>query len=198
LTQDPIYDDDRHLFALIAEGDEEAFAMLFRKYIEVLQPFALSITKNETAAEEMVQETFIRIWLNRDKLTGIENPHGWIFTIVSRESIGYLRKKLLDEKLMRNVARVSGGAPDVISEEIRLRELKELVHEAVEQLSPQRKRVFKMSRNEGMKIAEIAEALDIAPSTVKNIIVTSTRQIREYLNARGHMLGALLILLFRK
>jgi RNA polymerase sigma-70 factor (ECF subfamily) len=197
LTQDRIYE-DRQLFALIAEGDEEAFGLLFNKYIEVLKPFAFSITKNEMAAEEMVQETFIRIWLNRDKLAGIENPHSWIFTIACRESIGYLRKKVLDEKLRQNVAKVSGAAPDAVTEEISLKELKALVHEAVEELSPQRKRIFKMSRNEGMKIAEIAGALNIAPSTVKNILVTSTKQVREYLNARGHMLGALLILLFRK
>jgi RNA polymerase sigma-70 factor (family 1) len=197
LTEDHIYE-DRHLFALIAEGDEEAFATLFNKYIEVLKPFSFSITKNETAAEEMVQETFIRIWLNRDKLAEIENPHSWIFTIASRESIGYLRKKLLDDKLKQNVAKVSEAAPDVVTEAIKLKELKELVHKAVEELSPQRKRIFKMSRNEGMKIAEIAAALDIAPSTVKNILVTSTKQIREYLNARGHMLGALLVLLFPK
>lgn len=197
LTQDRIYE-DRQLFALIAEGDEEAFGTLFNNYIEVLKPFAFSITKNEIAAEEMVQETFIRIWLNRDKLPEIENPRSWIFTIASRESIGYLRKKVLEEKVKKNVAKASGAAPDVVAQEIGLRELKALVHEAIERLSPQRKRIFKMSRNEGMKIAEIAEALQIAPSTVKNILVTSTKQIREYLNSKGHMLGALLILLLRK
>lgn len=183
---------------MIAEGDEQAFATLFNKYITILQPFAFSITKNEAAAEEMVQETFIRIWLNRDKLPEIDNPHSWIFTIASRESIAYLRKKVLDEKLIKNVAKVSSQSPDVVTEEIGLRELKKMMHDAIEALSPQRKRVFKMSRNEGMKIVEIAEALDIAPSTVKNILVTSTRQVREYLNSKGHMLGALLILLFRK
>jgi RNA polymerase sigma-70 factor (ECF subfamily) len=186
---------DKQLFLLIAEGDEEAFGILFNRYIEILQPFAFSITKSNAAAEEMVQETFIRIWLNRDKLTGIDNPQAWILTIASRESIGWLRKKGRDERLAKHVSKTQASSSDVTIEELRLNELKSLVNEAVELLPPQRKRIFKMSREEGMKIQEIAEALDLSVATVKNVLTTCTKQIREYLNSKGQMLGALVVIL---
>ena len=67
----------------IAEGDESAFTDLFNHYYPALRPFIWKFTGSQTDSEEILQETFIRIWLNRDKLPEIDNMRNWIFTIAA-------------------------------------------------------------------------------------------------------------------
>jgi RNA polymerase sigma-70 factor (ECF subfamily) len=67
-----------------------------------------------------------------------------------------------------------------------LKEVHQLVIQAVGRLPAQRRRIYQMSRDEGMKIAEIAEQLGISPNTVKNTLVMSLGFIRKYLAERGH------------
>ena len=69
-----------------------------------------------------------------------------------------------------------------------LKEVHQLIIEAVGQLPAQRRRIYQMSRDEGMKIPEIAERLGISPNTVKNTLVMSLGFIRKYLAERGHEL----------
>src|SRR5258706_4910255 len=90
--------EEEELKRRIAEGDEGAFARLFHQYYNLLRPFVWKFTRRETDAEEILQETFIRVWLNRDKITGIENLRGWIFTIASRICLTHIRKTLNDQK----------------------------------------------------------------------------------------------------
>ena len=64
--------DPRILFRLTAEGDEKAFTDLFNLFLPKLYPFILKLTRSESVVEEIIQETFIKVWLNRDKLAEIE------------------------------------------------------------------------------------------------------------------------------
>jgi RNA polymerase sigma-70 factor (ECF subfamily) len=189
--------DDKALFLLIADGDETAFGELFNRYISILQPFAMSFTKSATAAEEMVQDTFIKVWLNRDKLPDIDNPKGWIMTITSRECISFLRKLKSEARLMERVSKLETGDGNTTHDQIGVKELKEMIHEAVEQFPPQRKKIYKMSREEGLKHGEIADALGISVNTVKNVLVTNLKAIRAFLESKGQHLGALLILFIK-
>jgi len=76
---------DSQLFSRIAAGDEEAFATLFHRYTPQLSPFLVSIVKSEADAREILQETFLKCWLNRDKLDGVDNPGAWLNTVACVE-----------------------------------------------------------------------------------------------------------------
>ncbi|MBA3675759.1 MAG: sigma-70 family RNA polymerase sigma factor [Chitinophagaceae bacterium] len=70
-----------------------------------------------------------------------------------------------------------------------------LVNEAIDQLSPQRKKVFILSREQGLSQAEIAEQLDLSPSTVNNHLTEALRSVKEYLQKTpGTSLAVLLLL----
>ncbi len=60
-------DKERAMIDKIVEGDEQAFSVLFFKYLPVLHIFASKFTKSDNAAEEIIQDAFLRVWLNRDK-----------------------------------------------------------------------------------------------------------------------------------
>lgn len=179
------------LLKQIAEGDEQAFAVLFYRYLPVLQPFALKFTKSADAAEEIIQDTFLRVWLNRDKIEGVENVKAWLYRYASNECLNYLRKALNQAKAIDNMEIDHPKQSNITTETINLNDINALVTEAVDKLPQQRKKIYQMSRNEGMNIPEIAEALDLSPNTVKNALVISLKTIREYLNKHGVVLSTL-------
>ena len=92
------FDSYKALLRQIAEGDENAFATLFHQYLPALQSFALKFTKSEYAAEEAVQNSFLKIWLNRDKLEAVDNIKAYLYKYVSNECLSYLRNSLRQEK----------------------------------------------------------------------------------------------------
>lgn len=179
---------DKELFASIAEGDEEAFACLYYRYTGVLYPYVLSILKLQSEAEEVVQETMIRVWMNRDKLEGVSNPKAWTFRIASNVCYNLFRRKLVEEKAASHIsARYTGSSNS--ENVLDFREIHHVLKEAIENLSPQRKQVFKLSREEGLKIQEIAEKLGIAETTVKKTLQVALEKLREELVKKGYAIS---------
>lgn len=183
--------DEQLLLKQIAEGNEQAFAAFFYQYLPVLQPFALKFTRSADAAEEIIQDTFLRVWLNRDKLETVENVKAWLYKFASNECLNYLRKQL---KLARAIDGFGVEHPQESNstlDAINLNDVNYLVKEAIDRLPGQRKKIYQMSRADGMNIPEIAEALNISPNTVKNALVISLKTIREHLNRHGVALSVL-------
>lgn len=187
----------RHLLEQIAEGSEEAFSTLFRQVVPLLQPSVFKILNSEEGMQEVIQETFIRIWLHRDKLPGLEKPLHWIFRIASNESYTWLRNQAIRRKYTEGYAERLAEQPSYVSDAdvSGFRETNLLVYQAVARLSPQRKLIYQMSRNEGLKPSEIAEKLNLSPSYVRNTLAVALQSIREYLVAAGKVLPLIYIFL---
>jgi RNA polymerase sigma-70 factor (ECF subfamily) len=184
--------DTKQLFLQVAEGDEKAFETLFNTFLPKLYPFIIKFIKSEPAAQEIIQETFIRVWLSRDKLSEIDNPGGWLYKVASNECYSYLRKSILNNKFL-NPIMVEPDPVNTTHENIALKELNRVIGEAINKLPAQRKKIYRMSRDEGMTIPEIASILDLSPNTVKNALVTSLKFIREYLVKYGIIFFLLLL-----
>ncbi|HWJ29731.1 MAG TPA: RNA polymerase sigma-70 factor [Flavisolibacter sp.] len=181
---------EKELFISIAEGNEAAFRELFHLYMPQLYPMILKVTKVENAAEDILQETFLKLWISRDKLAEIENPRAWILRIAYFQAFTFLRKKAIHQKA---VDRLSDKAQlDLLrsdtEETIAFSSLQTLVRQAVASLPGQPKKIYQLSREEGLKIPEIAEQLNLSEQTVKNTLSRSLKLIREYVIRAGHVL----------
>ncbi|MBS0027769.1 RNA polymerase sigma factor [Chitinophaga sp. 22321] len=176
---------DKALFQRISEGDETAFGVLFNTSLQSLEPFIQKMVKSPENAQEVIQATFLRVWLSRDKLTEIDHPKAWLYRVAANECYTYLRKEATEYRL-RETAATAAYETDTVTRQLSLKELQALIEEAVQLLSPQRRRIFQMSRNKGMKIPEIATELDLSPHSVKNALVFSLKAIREHLRRYGH------------
>jgi len=184
--------DEKQLFLQVSEGDEKAFGILFTVFLPKLYPFIIKLVKSEPGAQEIIQETFIRVWLSRDKLSEIDNPGGWLYKVASNECYSYLRKSVLNNKFFNTIT----FEPDPVNttqENFALKELNRLVGEAIDKLPAQRKKIYRMSRDEGKSIPEIAAILNLSPNTVKNALVTALKYIREYLVKYGIIFFLLLM-----
>ncbi|HEY8960257.1 RNA polymerase sigma factor [Chitinophaga sp.] len=176
---------DKSLFQRISEGDEAAFGILFNTSLITLEPFIRKMVKSPESAKEVIQATFLRVWLSRDKLPDIDHPKAWLYRVAANECYTYLKKEATEYRLRGAVA-ATETETETATRQLTLKELHAIIEEAVMLLSPQRRRIYQMSRNRGMKIPEIATELDLSPSSVKNALVFSLKAIREHLRRNGH------------
>ena len=182
---------DKALFHLIAEGDETAFRELFHAYIPQLEPLVMHLTKTASVTEDIIQETFLRVWLNRDKLPAIENPRSWLLRIVFYQSFTWLRRQSVHHKALDALALGGEQMRSTTEEEVVYAAMLRVVGEAVQQLPSQAKKIYKLSREGGLRIPEIAERLGLSPHTVKNSLVRSLQTIRRHIEAGGYWLPLL-------
>jgi len=179
----------------IAEGDEEAFADLFDHYYTLLRPFVWKFTQSPMETEDILQETFIRVWLSRDKLPDVDNLHSWIFTIASRQCLTLMRGNLSNRKKMGALQQQeSTRSIETPADTAQVAEITRLVTIVVNQMPLQRQRIYRMSREEGLKPAAIADKLSLSVQTVKNVLVTALKEIRDQLTAAGHLMSLLYLL----
>ncbi|WP_162946346.1 RNA polymerase sigma factor [Chitinophaga barathri] len=179
---------DKALFQLIAEGDEAAFRELYHAYVPQLEPLVMHLTKTASVTEDIIQETFLRVWLSRDKLPGIENPRSWLLRIVFYQSFTWLRRRSIHHKALDAMPQGEDEMRSTTEEAVAYAAMLRSVGEAVQQLPAQAKKIYKLSREQGLRIPEIAEQLHLSPSTVKNSLVRSLQTIRRHMEAGGFWL----------
>lgn len=168
---------------------------MYFRYVALLHPYVLGLLKSEALAEEIVQESMMRVWMNRDKLEEISHPKAWIFRIAANECYNHFRKKLVEEKALPRIISEREQEQEVGGDFLRFREIKKAISEAVEKLSPQRKLVYKLSREEGLKNHEIAEKLNLAEPTIKKTLQVALEQIRTELIKNGYTISFISIFL---
>ena len=189
-------ENNQDLLKKIAEGDEKAFGVLFYEYLPVLKSFALKFTKSEHATEEIIQDSFLKIWINRDKLEFVDNIKAYLYKYVSNECLNYLRKALRHVKTIDNFKSTHSDHSNNTIDTIHLNEVNKIINNAILSLPVQRKKIYELSRLEGKSIPEIAEILNLSPSTVKNALVIALKSIRANLEQHGITLSMLLFLGF--
>jgi RNA polymerase sigma factor (sigma-70 family) len=191
---------ENELLHQIAEGDETAFKALYHFYYNELQPLLNKYAGSGVESEEIIQETFIRVWMNRDQLPSLDNFRAWLFTVASRVYLTALRTRINYDKRLEGFSTTLDPENKNLHtpfEFTHLQAIKNCIADAIHQLSPQRKKIYELSRTQGMSIEEIASELSLSKQTVKNVLQTSIRAIREYLNAAGYGFLLLLISFFK-
>lgn len=188
-------DRDQTLFQRISEGDEQAFYQFYTEYRPQLRSFALQVTRTDADADDVLQETFMRIWLSRDTLTSIDKPRSWVFTVNARVCLEYVRRKLSHKKRDSLGGHSAGADPATPFDLAHVNEIAAVIQQTIERMPAQRRRIFRLSRDDGKKPAEIAEILGISNGTVRNVLMTALKEVREGLIAAGYTLSSFIIIL---
>ena len=161
------------------------FKRLFDSYKNRLYGYVLTITRSHYIAEEITQEIFIKLWLCRDILHEVDNLDGYIFTMARNKTLNYLRKAASDVKLLHHLQQQALPENNNVEERALLSEYDRLLRDALSLLSPQRRLVYQLSRDNGLNHDEIASQLHLSRNTVKNHMVEALRFIRRYLGEHG-------------
>lgn len=134
--------------------------------------YAVSLTKDKNAAEELVQQTFVQIWEKRDSISLSESLLAYFFRAIRNRFLNDERHKKIVEQ---HIAQACLEKQVAYMEEF---EVKEKVFEAVNSLPIQCGRVFTLNRFEGKKYQEVAEELNISVKTVENQMGKALRLLR--------------------
>lgn len=165
----------------LATGDEGAFTAIFRQYYPRLVSFTVKITKTEHLAEEIVQEVFLRLWKRREEFRQSNYIGSWLYRVASNLAFDFLKKAASENKLLDYYRHRPDEFGDSTAD-LEAKETNALVHDTVEDLPPQQKRVYRLSREEGLSHQEIADRLQISPNTVKNHLSKALQAIRNVLH----------------
>ena len=176
---DTILLNEREYFLRISLGDESAFSEIFYYYTARIYPFVKKTTRSEEVTEEIVQEVFASIWKSRVKLAEIDNYSAYIFTITTNTTLNYLKSKARRKKHLDELAKVEKSFTNNTQETIDLHEIRELVSHLLGQLSPQKRIIYKLTREQGLSHDEVAQQLHISKNTVKNHLVQTLKFIRK-------------------
>lgn len=187
--------EDRELFRRIARGDEDAFRHIFEQYRGLLFAFAMKMTGSTVIAEEVLQEVFIKCWTSRTELAGIDVPRNYLFVITRNRILDHLRKIAADQRLLNQLWIIRSPEGDSADNAIGLKESSSLVEKALSTITEQKQLIFRLSRYEGLSNGEIAEKLGLSKSRVKNVLVETTKFLRQTL--LHHIEPILLLLFFR-
>lgn len=182
---------DEELVEKLRKGNIEAFDAVFEKYSSRLFGFALKYLRSKEETEGLVQDVFLKIWENREKLKKDSSLKSYLFTISYHNICKFFRKKQLQGKLKEDIGLVSDVSVDT-EEQIDYDFTLEQIEHLIEQLPPKQKTIFLKSRKEGKSTREIAEEMHLASGTVDNHISAAIKFLRKHVS--GTNLALLLIL----
>jgi len=176
---------EQHFFAMLKEGHESAFEMLFKKFYQPLCSYAYSFLNDKEEAEEIVQSTFITVWDKRNTLEIQSSFKAYLYRMVRNACLNAIKHDKV--KQQHTALQMAAGEPtyENVAQHVLANELEQRIEGALRVLPEQCRLIFQLSRFEELKYAEIAEQLDISVKTVENQMGKALKilrdQLKEYL-----------------
>ena len=152
---------DERLIEAIRRNDYVSYNKLFERYYGRLCQYVYSLLMDKSDTEDIVQELFLNIWKNRERIEIKENVGGYLYKMAKHLALNHLRSKVYFNNLSETQDQLSYEDDRVESEE------------------------FRMHRIKGLKQKEISEKLDVSIKTIKNQIWISLQKLRRCLELKG-------------
>src|ERR1700742_1457141 len=182
------------LLQQISQGDRSAFKVLYTNYFSDVQRYVALFEPSKVSMDELTQDVFIRIWEKRSYLAGVESFKSYLFMVTRNVVFNYLRGLKVQQKvkeLDESVER-SGAA---VEDQLLYKQYYRIALEAMEKLPPGRRKVLKMSIDDGLTLDEIAAELNISRAGVKKQLYAATAFVRQYLHEHGELTVVLFVFL---
>lgn len=159
-------------------GNTKAFEELFLLYYPKVKIFIGSMLDDDEAAEDLTQDTFVKLWTYKSVLNQVQNLNAYVYQTAKHILYTYLDNKYNNLTIGINQAREIPSLEQV-EEIVYGHELESLIDRAIDTMPPQRKQVFCMSRKEGLSNEEISQRLNISKRTVETHISLALATLRK-------------------
>ncbi|MBE0673098.1 MAG: RNA polymerase sigma-70 factor [Bacteroidales bacterium] len=187
--------DEKALLWRISEGDESAFRKIYDTYYDHIYNAAYAFMKSPYLAEDATQEVFCKVWHKRAMLPEVEKFDAWLFIMARNHILTEIKNNLRQANFVEQLRLYVNELADSPLQDLLTRESESLIRDAVEQLPPQQKSVFRLSREEGLSQDEIALKLSISKNTVRNHMNAALKYLRHCLLTQRGMPKAFLLFL---
>jgi RNA polymerase sigma-70 factor (ECF subfamily) len=185
-------DIEKELLQQIAKDDETAFTTLFHTWRNKLYFFLFRIVNSPEIAEDILQDVFIKIWIDRTKLTTIDYFGSYLFMMARNHAINGLRRMAQETLILSELQRENAALELPVDETILQKQVQERLNSIIKGLPTRQREVYTLSREKGLRQEEIARQLNISISTVQNHMTQALHTIRQQLR---HFCPAVLLCL---
>jgi RNA polymerase sigma-70 factor (family 1) len=176
VADDQLYN-EQQLLLMIANGNEAAFRQIYDGYGNRLFLYVLRLTRSKEQAEDILQNTFLKIWLRRDTLKDITDFSAYLFRMAQNSVITAIQRTALEASILQHKI-TPPQAETLPDEKLHSNEIRQAWLQGIQQLPPQQQKVYILQKEYGWKIQDIAEALDISPRTVKRHLADAQQALK--------------------
>lgn len=177
--------DERKLLKQLKTGNKNAINELYGQYSSRLYRFAIGYLKSEEDARDVIQEVFIRLWSNREKLKEETNLEAFLFAVAKNTVISVFRKKISEKEYLEQLRfRVVKNSSDT-EKQVDYALLNEKVQQLIHSLPEQRRRIYLLSKEKDYSNKSIAEELHISLKTVEDHLTKARKYLKEHLKGYG-------------
>jgi RNA polymerase sigma-70 factor, ECF subfamily len=178
----------------LQKGNEDAFEVLFNTYSKRLYYVAFQYLNDRDETLEIVQDVFLKVWLNKEKI----NPElpfiPYIIRIAKNLIINKAKKKLVENAYISFLEYKSELTSFPTEEKVLFNEVSEIVNKLINKFPPKRKEIFILSRHSGLSVREIAQKLQISESTVENHINKALKTLKSKLKTFGYLTNIIFLI----
>lgn len=175
---EPIFKNDQRLIVAIKKGDCAAYGMLFKTYYSRLCSYAYSLTEDGKKAEDLTQDVFLKLWVNRKKLNIQSSLNAYLYKSVHNAFLDLYKKEQKTHKLIKELqmeAVIEFEETDNGEKEKKLA----LLHAIISKLPEKRREIFVLNKFQNLKYKEIAKLRNISERTVESQIRSALITIRK-------------------
>jgi len=164
------------------EQNNFTFDELFHKYSKKVYGISKSFCLSHQDAEEIVQEVFIKLWNNIKNLDPTFSIQAYIISITKNSILNFLRKKAVRQNYLQDLARSNQKNKNHVEDFIYYNDLLSKLNQCINNLPPQRQKIFTMVCFEGFSSEEISSKLHLSKRTVEHHLYIANKFIRKQLN----------------
>lgn len=188
------YREEEDWIIALQNGDEKGFEQIYQKYWPKLFSAAYNHTRIRETAQEIVQEVFVSLWVNRSTVTIHTNLQGYLLRAVRNKIYDHFDKQNVRSKYELFVSVQQPNAINFTEQEVIYSELDELVHMEINVLPETTRQVFQLSRFNGFTIPEIADEMQVSVKTVEYHLTKALKHLRLRLTELLFLVTTLLII----
>ncbi|SEN05862.1 RNA polymerase sigma-70 factor, ECF subfamily [bacterium A37T11] len=184
--------DEKELLIKLRGGDENAFNTIYNEYKKRMATNLMRILKSRELVDETLQDLFMKLWLNREKIDVQQPIRGYLFRIAENLVADLFRQAARDKKIRAHLSSTLQEAYSYIEERLFAEENRAQLISAIDKLPEQRRKVFVLCKLEEKSYAEVSQLLNISTTTINDHITRANAFLKEHF-ATQTGIGALFI-----
>ncbi|SEL75096.1 RNA polymerase sigma factor [Parapedobacter koreensis] len=169
---------DEQLMDYIQDGHEHAFEALYDRYWHELYRFAWNVLRSEADAKDAVQEVFVSFWIRREQIEITTTLAAYLHKAVRYKVLNSASRLLESDRIHQPLSYELVNAFAVQLDPIALKELETTLNRQMAKLPPAMENVLRMSVEEQLNVAEIAQQLGLSEQTIKNQLTAARKRMR--------------------
>lgn len=171
---------EKELVTLLRLGDSDALSQLYFLHVKPLSYFILKAAKSSVLTEDVVHDTFIKIWDHRSRLDPERSFKSYLYTIARRTLINLLDRMHREKDILTEIKKYEITNPLSTDQILLAKETKQLLNDAIISLSPACRKVFIQCRINGLSHKQAAMVLGVSESTVNNQMGRALKKMKNF------------------